>query len=91
MPRNQQSAMTTFEYTVGEVTGKCRALDIDGAFRSVLNKLYGRSYGWLPEGRHDNEPDIYGRVWYCGYATRWSRKANAHSIESPLLIIKIRL
>ena len=82
--------MTTFVCTVNEETCKCRAESVDDAFRAVLNKSYGRSYGWHPEGRHDSEPDIYGNIWYRGYATRWSRKANAHSIKSGLLIIKIR-
>jgi hypothetical protein len=82
--------MASFHYETGETTGTVKATDLDGAFRAVLNKLYGPSYGWLPEGSHDDLPDIHGRVWYRGYATRWSRKANAHSIESPLLRIKIR-
>jgi hypothetical protein len=82
--------MASFQYETGETLGTVKATDFDSAFRAVLNKLYGRSYGWLPEGSHDDLPDIYGRVWYCGYVTRWSRRANAHSIESPLLRIKIR-
>jgi hypothetical protein len=83
--------MTSFHYeATGGTTGTVKAEDFDGAFRAVLSKLYGPSYGWLPEGSHDDHPDIHGRVWYRGYATRWSRKANAHSIESPLLRIKIR-
>ena len=83
-------ATTNFQYQLGERIGTVKAEDSDAAFRLVLDKLYGRSYGWHPEGQHDNEPDTQGRIWYRGYATRWSSRANAHFIESPLLRIKIR-
>lgn len=83
-------ATTNFQYELGERVGTVKAEDSDAAFRLVLDKLYGRSYGWHPEGQHDDEPDTQGRIWYRGYVTRWISRANAHSIESPLLRIKIR-
>lgn len=89
-PEKRYLALSTTASGHSAMSTTCRASSINDAFRKALDKIYGKSCWWRPEGPHDPEPDIHGYVWFRGYVTRWREKANAYSIESPLLLIKIK-